>query len=306
MWIRVDTSAPEHRKTKRLLARLKAMPPVPADDPRVVLGTLTELWLKTRQQAPDGAFDGYTPEDLAGLLEVDVAVVDALIEAGFVQRTDFGLEVVNWEEHNGQHLKEAKKKKAQRAAKRAATPSTGPAPASSLSRPVSSRREDIPGTSRGCPGDTAGDADQRILPLLTAVTGGTGERQPPVQAPGDAERMDLAVREPAPPDAILGVLSRVAAKAQPFGKDIISAAMSVCRWLEGQGLRHPGLLERFGLHYVEHHRTVRNPFAYYNPGAPGHEAIRMRLAAELATADHEAEKRAMAEWELGLRREATS
>lgn len=156
MWIRVDVAAPDGRKARRLqrAIELANVPPVPAHDPRVVLGTLAMLWIRTRVQAPHGFFDGHAPEDIAALVGCTDAEARALLEIGWLDLTDAGLEVHQWMEHNGDHLLEAKRKRDARAADRARRAIESGAPAPAVDRPVLSR----PVTSRGRP---APDPDVR-------------------------------------------------------------------------------------------------------------------------------------------------
>lgn len=171
MWIRVDCSLAEHKKTTRLKRRLGPAPvEVAANDARLVIGTLVLLWLKTRVQAHDGVYDDCTTEDMADLIGCGPEFVELLVEVGYLEKSLSGFAVPDWEEHNGQHLKEAAKKAAQRAAKRAG----GPASNSSVSsvRPSGRLPSDDPGTAGGRPGDSpgtvsAGPGATELASLLT-------------------------------------------------------------------------------------------------------------------------------------------
>lgn len=117
MWNRVEVGLSSHRKTKRLMGRA-------ALDARNAVGALVLLWEAVRLQAPDGNLDGWDVEELGGVMgfsEADAPrVVDALVAAGYLERTTVGFLVHDWDVHNGQHVKDAQRKKSERQAKKSA------------------------------------------------------------------------------------------------------------------------------------------------------------------------------------------
>ena len=138
MWIRVDVATPDGRKARRLARAIEHGPPlepVPAHDPRVVLGTLVMLWLKTRVHAPDGVLADYAIGDIADLIGCTDAEVQAMVETQWLDQRPEGFEVHEWMEHNGDHLREAQRKRETRDGKSRASESGPEGPASSLSRP---------------------------------------------------------------------------------------------------------------------------------------------------------------------------
>lgn len=163
MWIRVDVATPDGRKARRAARAIadRDVPQVDAHEPRVVLGTLVMIWIKTRIQAPDGVLAGYDAEDLADMAGCSAPEIEALIEAGWIDRRPDGLEIHEWMEHNGDHLREAKRKRDSRASKGSTARSdgaSGPAVNSSVTS-VTSRRADGRGKTRtgdGCPPDVRG------------------------------------------------------------------------------------------------------------------------------------------------------
>jgi len=189
MWIRVDVAVPDHRKARRAARLIEAanLPPVPRHDPRLILGTLVLLWIRTRLEQPDGSLDGHGPEEIADLLGVSLPEAQALLEAGWLDPTEHGLEVHEWMAHNGDHLKEAKRKRDDRAAARLkAQPAeqSGPAgPASNLSvRHVTSRRADVRENARTSTGRP---------PDAEAITGPPASPAPPAgAAPADSGASD--------------------------------------------------------------------------------------------------------------------
>lgn len=166
MWIRVDVATPDGRKARRAARAIadREVPQVDAHEPRVVLGTLVMIWIKTRIQAPDGVLAGYDAEDLADMAGCSAPEIEALIEAGWIDRRPDGLEIHEWMEHNGDHLREAKRKRDSRASKGSIASSdgaSGPAVNSSVTSvtSVTSRRADRRGKTRtgdGCPPDVRG------------------------------------------------------------------------------------------------------------------------------------------------------
>ena len=113
-WMRLDATVREHRKVGRL-ARLLGIPRV------LALGHLTALWTWVLTQAPDGALDGLTSEDLADACwwegEPD-AIARALVDAGLLDVTEHGWQVHGWAEH-AESLKAAQRMAKKRETERA-------------------------------------------------------------------------------------------------------------------------------------------------------------------------------------------
>lgn len=160
MWIRVDVATPDGRKLRKLAREIeqRGAPPIPAHDTRALLGTLVLLWIRTRIQAPDGLLAGYAVEDIADLVGCSADEAAAMLEAGWIDSTPDGPAVHGWMEHNGEHLREAKRKREARATGTEpgrAKPGAAERPASSVaSRPVPSRP--VARKSAGRPPDVRG------------------------------------------------------------------------------------------------------------------------------------------------------
>lgn len=106
----------------------------------------------------------------------------------------------------------------------------------------------------------------------------------------------------APPGAspIASLLPALAEALKPYGDATVRTGIALATRLAKGGLAHGPLLLRIARHYGENAPRVRNPFAYYNAGGQGFAAIKMRVAADMATEEHEAIKAAEAAWQKGL------
>jgi hypothetical protein len=131
VWIRIDVALDEHRKTKRLMARQGIT------DPDLMVGKLWRFWRTVRLQAPDGNLVGWDDEDIAAAMGFPFigdqarALVDDLVDIRWLdvvndpvvetwdpqEAPPSHLECHDWMEHNGDHLKEAKRMRAARASK---------------------------------------------------------------------------------------------------------------------------------------------------------------------------------------------
>ena len=90
--IRIKTTFKDHRKRKKLAARL---------GPAGVLA-LIDLWLTTAETHPTGVLDGYTAEDIeidAGWTGERGAFAKAAAECGFLELTSSGYALHDWPDH---------------------------------------------------------------------------------------------------------------------------------------------------------------------------------------------------------------
>ena len=299
VWVRVDVAVPEHRKTKRLRSALQQRGAtaiqLPATHTILLTGIVATLWIKTRLQAPDGFFSGYTREDMVNLLDLDQGggqIVDALIEAGYLEQRTDGFAIPDWMEHNGQHLREARRVAASRSSKRGATAEPAPSSDSIVpsrpvpSCPVASTSADNPERSpnvRRTGQDEAAANRARARSLVEGVAGA----------------LTLPQAAPAPGSASKAERDEIAALAGSLGAKGVSGAIRLAQWLEKRGVAHGGLRIRFVRHFVAGYSRIANPFAYYNPGAAGFDAIRSQLASEMAQDEAAALKAAEATWLAG-------
>jgi len=92
--IRLAISFKDHRKRKKLNMLLKA--------PRSATDCLIDLWINTAQNHPDGILSGMDAIDLAldaGWTGDPEQFVQALIEAGFLEKTNDGYVLHDWGDH---------------------------------------------------------------------------------------------------------------------------------------------------------------------------------------------------------------
>ena len=116
LYVRVRTSFFSSRKTLRL---------------RVLLGNdaywiPVRLWAYAADNQADGNFAGYIPEELASALGYTGdanAMLEALLQAGFL---DEGLQIHDWDEHNGYHASYHERAKKAAAARWKTPPPTPP------------------------------------------------------------------------------------------------------------------------------------------------------------------------------------
>jgi hypothetical protein len=96
-WFPSHQSLARHPKTHRLMARLKT-------SRSETVGHLNLFWWWCLDYAPDGSLAGFSAEEVAIAMEWDgdaAALLDALIFAGFIDATDAGLVVHDWDEYGG-------------------------------------------------------------------------------------------------------------------------------------------------------------------------------------------------------------
>jgi hypothetical protein len=101
-WFPSHQSLARHPKTHRLMARLKT-------SRAETVGHLNLFWWWCLDYAPDGALTGFSAEEVAIAMEWDGdanALLDALIFAGFIDQTDAGLVVHDWDEYGGKILRQ--------------------------------------------------------------------------------------------------------------------------------------------------------------------------------------------------------
>lgn len=299
MWVRVDVAVPEHRKTKRMRTALQRRGAtaiaLPATHTILLTGIVATLWIKTRLQAPDGFFNGYTREDMVSLLDLNeggAEIVDALIEAGYLEQRADGFAIPDWMEHNGQHLREAKRVAASRSSKKGAAAEPAPSSDSLVpsrpvpSCPVASTSADNPERSANVR-RTGPDEAEANRARARSLVGGVADALRLEHGAPDGTGASKAERD------------EVAALAASLGPKGLSRAIQLIQWLGKRGVAHAGLRIRFVRHFVAGYSRIANPFAYYNPGAAGFDAIRTQLAAEMAAEESAALKAAEAAWLAG-------
>lgn len=97
-WIEVHQALPTHKKTIRLTRILKIRKPE-------ALGYLLLLWLWALDNTQDGYLDGLEAQDIAGICEWKgknvAAFTDGLIDAGFLESTERGLCIHDWDDYCG-------------------------------------------------------------------------------------------------------------------------------------------------------------------------------------------------------------
>ena len=106
-WIELHNNLPEHRKTIRLKNALRLRG-------SQAVGHLCLLWLWAVEHTRDGRMEKLTPRDLARIADFPerraAEFVDALLDAGFLDRDENGLRIHDWEDYGGklQKLREQK------------------------------------------------------------------------------------------------------------------------------------------------------------------------------------------------------
>ena len=97
-WIELHQSLPGHRKTLRLMGRLKLRR-------GQAVGHLCLLWLWALDNVKDGDLSGVTARELAQVADFNPRrgdeLVDALVEAGFLDREGERLRIHDWEDYGG-------------------------------------------------------------------------------------------------------------------------------------------------------------------------------------------------------------
>lgn len=109
-WIELHSNLPEHRKTIRLKNALRLRG-------SQTVGHLCLLWLWALDHAQEGRLEQLTPRDLARIADFPerraAEFVDALLDAGFLDRNDSGLCIHDWEDYAGR-LNEIRQKNRER------------------------------------------------------------------------------------------------------------------------------------------------------------------------------------------------
>lgn len=122
-WIELHQSLPSHRKTLRLQSLLKLRAPQ-------AVGHLCLLWLWALDNAPQGDLSALSPRELATVCGYSPAKaqlwLDALVEAGFLDREGESLRIHDWDDYAGR-ITEARERNREklrryRERKRAETP----------------------------------------------------------------------------------------------------------------------------------------------------------------------------------------
>lgn len=154
--MRLDATFRSHRKVRRL-ARALGIAPV------LARGLLVSLWTQVLAEAPDGDLEGWTPEDVADAAGVDgltdppepSALVETLVDAGWLDREGEHLRIHDWEEYSAE-LRQARQRSRERERKRKQR--GYPQPVDNSGQPVDNSclamSHDVPGTSRDKPGQS--------------------------------------------------------------------------------------------------------------------------------------------------------
>lgn len=174
-------------------------------------------------------------------------------------------------------------------------------------RANSSQDEPEPRTvRRGSPRFAHADADTEAEKIESTDRGPSGPRSS-AESPGDPGQAEQARR------LVEGLSGRlrlpasggpgprphvdpVAALVKPYGDAAVRTALQLTNRLYGAGIRTPACLIGIVEHWLANRDKIRNPWAYFAPGGPGAEAIAGICAAKAAVDEHEAFKRADAEW----------
>ena len=118
-WIELHQTLPTHKKTSRLVRALHMS--VPKDNPTVV-GHLCVFWLWCLDGADEGRLRDMTAQDIA-----DAAMwtgdpdefLTAMIKAGFIDETDNGLRIHDWDDYIGRLIAFREKERARNRVKQA-------------------------------------------------------------------------------------------------------------------------------------------------------------------------------------------
>lgn len=151
-WIRTDVDLATHPKTLKFAAAIRAAGEGARLGPKPH-AWLDDLWRFTRKFAPDGNLCSFDAGDIAlgaGWDGPPGVFMSALKDAKLIEEGKDGWEIHDWWEHNGQHLREAEKKRRQREAEK-------------LRKAGKGHPSTVPGTSPGhptvspgCPSDGTG------------------------------------------------------------------------------------------------------------------------------------------------------
>lgn len=106
-WIESHQELRGHPKTKRLAKRLKIQPYAAA-------GLLHFLWYWAVDYAPDGDLSGFEDweiADAAGYEKDPAKLMDALIFSGFLDNTEQGIKIHDWDDYAGRTIEQREEKK---------------------------------------------------------------------------------------------------------------------------------------------------------------------------------------------------
>ena len=93
-YCKLEAGLPRHPKVMRLCVRLGV-------DRPTALGYLVELWCWVQEVRPSGSLDGVSAVEIECALDwrgVEGALINALVDSGWIDRSDAGLEVHGWME----------------------------------------------------------------------------------------------------------------------------------------------------------------------------------------------------------------
>lgn len=290
MWIRVEVGFSKHTKTRELASLLGI-------DRRLAAGAMLDLWDAVRLRAPDGNLARWKPIDFAFEMgfpdERGTEVLEALVAVGFVDETTVGREVHEWQEHNGDHLRDAARKRNSRKAKPEPSRTSGGSPRTSGGHPVlrdgTVRDEtDLAVLTHGAPArddsqesftpEQAAENRQKLAELIGGI--GAGKRMPKPAHNGAQPPHVAAVW-----DLVVGL-----------DPDVSRQALKLSGRLMRLGIKHPRVLHRVIGHYLAHRSVIENPFAYYAPGGKGMDILESAAHAEHAIAEDQAIRTADARW----------
>ncbi len=308
MWIRVDVGLSRHRKTRRLAHLLRLSIPE-------AVGCLVLFWAEVRVQEPDGELAGWESADVAcamGLPADRSDALDAMVAARWIDSDGGSLHVHEWFEHNGNHMREAEKKRAARSVKASCPrdvpgmspghPSDGTgrdgtgeeakskdAPTAPAARPESVSTVPTPGPRAAAPASPPAAPEADTRPDRQA-----GAESPPAGNSGAHSRRDIlslvngtakGLRMPATITGKLDVDRVAKALSGASREDVRTGIQLAQRWWKA-GCRHEGLIERLVRLWYERRATIANPFAYFN--GPQFASIRASQAARMAEDEHAA------------------
>lgn len=159
-WIESHQELGQHPKTKKLARLLEVKLPT-------AVGHLHFIWWWALNYAQDGSLDRYEAVDIADAAVYDgdpQRLLDALIDSGYIDKTDAGLTLHDWDEYAGKLLeKRAKDRERKRTAAAEAR-----------------RSGDIPQTSVGTPSEDAALPNVHNQPTVHNQPNTTNNTEPTV------------------------------------------------------------------------------------------------------------------------------
>lgn len=152
-WIESHTNIADHPKTRKLARRLKVAIPT-------AVGHLHILWHWALDYAPNGDLAQRDPEDVAVGARFEGEpndLIEALVDAGFVDRADDALRLHDWDDYAGRYI--AIREKRREAARKSWAPGSKrfanaeqeqpPPPANAKHRTGPDRQTDLSGARAG-------------------------------------------------------------------------------------------------------------------------------------------------------------